>query len=561
VALTSEATGQGDGSVAYRVSENTDPTARRGTIAVNNAELPISQDAAPCQFGVSPASANIAAAGGSLTVHVDTHGGCTWTASSASNWIQVVSGAQGNGPGTATLAIAANAGGARTGTLTIPGQTVTIFQSAVAAPTPCTYAISPTSRIVDNAAQAGTLAVTARADCAWTAVSNAAWIALGNTSGTGSGSVRYSTTANTGPARMGTITVADQTFTLTQGNGCSASLSAASQSLPPTGGTGTVTVMIASGCTWTASSNANWLTITNGSSSTGNGAVAFAAAPNVGAGRSGTLSIAGRTFTVTEAACSFSIAPNNQALGAAGGTGSVAVTAPAGCSWAAVSNNTDWLTVTNGSSGSGNGSVAFAAGANAGAPRTGTLTVAGQTFTVSESAPCGFSIAPASQTIDPAGGTAQVTVMTSAGCGWTAVSNNSDWIAVASGASGSGSGSVILSIAANSGAARTGTVTVAGQTFTVTQDAGVAPCTYAISPASQDVAAAGGSGSVALTTGASCSWTATSNSADWLAVTSAASGTGSATIVFGAAANATGAPRTGTITIGGETFSVNQAGS
>jgi hypothetical protein len=46
-----------------------------------------------------------------------------------------------------------------------------------------------------------------------------------------------------------------------------------------------------------------------------------------------------------------------------------------------------------------------------------------------------------------------------------------------------------------------------------------------------------------------------------LAVTSAGSGTGNATVTFSAAANATGAPRTGTITVGGQTFVVNQAGS
>jgi len=54
-------------------------------------------------------------------------------------------------------------------------------------------------------------------------------------------------------------------------------------------------------CTWTASSNAAWLTITSGSSGSGNGSVGYSIAANAGASqRSGTLTIAGQTFTVTQ---------------------------------------------------------------------------------------------------------------------------------------------------------------------------------------------------------------------------------------------------------------------
>ena len=43
------------------------------------------------------------------------------------------------------------------------------------------------------------------------------------------------------------------------------------------------------------------------------------------------------------------------------------------------------------------------------------------------------------------------------------------WIALVSGANGNGAGAVTFSVAANTGTARTGTLTIAGQTFTVTQ--------------------------------------------------------------------------------------------
>ncbi len=82
--------------------------------------------------------------------------------------------------------------------------------------------------------------------------------------------------------------------------------------------------------------------------------------------------------------CTYSISPTSASFAAAGGTGSVSVTAGAGCAWTAVSNAT-FITITSGSSGTGNGTVGFSVAANAGSTsRTGTMTIAGQTFTVTQ---------------------------------------------------------------------------------------------------------------------------------------------------------------------------------
>jgi hypothetical protein len=83
---------------------------------------------------------------------------------------------------------------------------------------------------------------------------------------------------------------------------------------------------------------------------------------------------------------------------------------------------------------------------------------------------CSYSINPTSINVAAAGTTDNVGVTTATGCAWTAVSNDA-FITVNSGASGSGNGIVNYTVAANSGSARTGTVTIAGQTFTVNQAA------------------------------------------------------------------------------------------
>lgn len=83
--------------------------------------------------------------------------------------------------------------------------------------------------------------------------------------------------------------------------------------------------------------------------------------------------------------CTYSISPSSQQFDGSGGDGNVNVTAPTGCSWTATSK-ASWITITSGSSGTGNGTVAYTVVANSStSQRTGTMTIAKQTFTVTQS--------------------------------------------------------------------------------------------------------------------------------------------------------------------------------
>ena len=98
---------------------------------------------------------------------------------------------------------------------------------------------------------------------------------------------------------------------------------------------------------------------------------------------------------------------------------------------------------------------------------------------------------------------------------------------VTAGATGSGNGTVTMSVAANTATTqRTGTVTIAGQTFTVTQNA--APCTFA-STRPPHLAGRGESTSVGVTAAAGCTWAATS-AASWIGITAGATGSGNGTV-------------------------------
>ena len=87
--------------------------------------------------------------------------------------------------------------------------------------------------------------------------------------------------------------------------------------------------------------------------------------------------------------CLTTISPLSQAVVYGGATGqTVTVAAGAGCPWNAVSNNA-WLAITGGASGAGPGTVTFDVAPNAGAPRSGAIAIAGQTFVVNQAgAPC-----------------------------------------------------------------------------------------------------------------------------------------------------------------------------
>jgi hypothetical protein len=87
---------------------------------------------------------------------------------------------------------------------------------------------------------------------------------------------------------------------------------------------------------------------------------------------------------VSQASCAYSISPAGLSFGGSGGTGVVNVSTPASCTWTAVSI-APWIVITSNSSGTGNGSVTFSVMSNTGsASRTGTVTVAGNTFTVTQ---------------------------------------------------------------------------------------------------------------------------------------------------------------------------------
>src|SRR5207249_4688796 len=177
--------------------------------------------------------------------------------------------------------------------------------------------------------------------------------------------------------RTGTLTVAGQTFTVNQAGTCAYSLSATSASAATGGATGSLNVTATAGCSWTTQSNAAWITVVSGGTGSGNGTISYSVAPNTGAARSGTLTIAGQTFTIDQAAgavaCTYSLTSTSDTVSPDASFGSVGINAESDCAWGATSNDS-WITIIDGTTGTGNGSVSYSVAPNIGEARTGTLT-------------------------------------------------------------------------------------------------------------------------------------------------------------------------------------------
>ncbi len=175
--------------------------------------------------------------------------------------------------------------------------------------------------------------------------------------------------------------------------------------------------------------------------------------------------------------CSYTVTPSSASFSANGGNGSLQITTNpvSGCNWMASSNVT-WVRITSPPQGSGNQTLPYQVDANSSAnSRTGAITVSGQTHTITQAGTtpnCAYQVsATSSQNFNAAGGNGSASVNTANGCAWTA-SSNVGWLTITAGANGNGNGTVNYAVAANNGTSdRNGTLTIAGQTFTVAQAA------------------------------------------------------------------------------------------
>ncbi len=305
------------------ISPEVSPLLSSITVCISNSQAP------SCTYSLSSSSGSFTASGGTSSVSVMTSStSCAWTASESLAWVSL-SPTSGTGSKAVTITASANTGAARTGSVTIAGKTYTISQAATGTttiPVPPVL-ISPAS----NANAPGT-----SVNLSWGASSGATqywlWarrtidnVVIFNQNVGNNTSYNLTDLPNNGKdyfwmVRAGntggwsTWTPARRFFNGTAS--CTYSLSSSSGSFTPSGGTSTVLVTASSSsCSWTASESLSWVSLSPPISGTGSGTITITVSANTGAARSGSVSIAGQTYTINQAAVSAEVNPGDNGLG------------------------------------------------------------------------------------------------------------------------------------------------------------------------------------------------------------------------------------------------------
>ena len=260
--------------------------------------------------------------------------------------------------------------------------------------------------------------------------------------------------------------------------------------------------------------------------------------------------------------CTYSITPKSEFFcGCGGGNDSITVTAPMGCNWPAVSND-EWITIDSGSTGTGDGVVAYSYEKINDEDldfRMGTITVAGQTFTLLNGRQKGLGHITG-RVYDAVSGTnlAGAEVTSPFLSPKPFITNNLDGVANYGLTGSPGTFDVTCTVDGYVNTSLTGISIEVGKA--IIKDIPMSPCTYGILPTSQFFSSSGDTGSISVSAPDECTWMALNNDPDWITITSGSDGNGNGTVEYSVVSNISASSRTGTMTIAGKTFKVDQAG-
>lgn len=171
----------------------------------------------------------------------------------------------------------------------------------------CAYGVSPTTLTAYYMDFSYPFEIETGAACEWTVTGTPSWIVPSALAGAGPQTISLRLSENNGPARNATITISGRPVTVTQHAGsiagCTYALATTGEIVGMAAASGSIALAASSGCGWTATSTAPWLTISGADTGSGSATVRYRASANdSGAARSGIIVVGGRAFTVEQLA-------------------------------------------------------------------------------------------------------------------------------------------------------------------------------------------------------------------------------------------------------------------
>ena len=290
----------------------------------------------------------------------------------------------------------------------------------------------------------------------------------------------YAVAANNGAEdRIGYIYVGGHVHTVTQ-TGDGVDLECDTETFETDGGEGSVLVNVESGIKWCARPNVDWISVAK-MNGTGSGELRFTVAPwNKVSTRVGTITVGGRTLTITQYGRRILLPVENSAVDYKSHAVNVEVLALADTEWD-VELQATWLSVVGEVTGRGSANVSLGVSENPSyLARSGVVRIGTETYVVSQSGRAKqalqLTIGPGQTTASSKGANGLIMVSATPDLPWRATSD-ANWITVMSAyQNGAGNGNVIYSASPNSTLAdRRGTVTITPDSAT-----GLKPCVHTV---------------------------------------------------------------------------------
>lgn len=559
--------GTADEPVAYTVSVNTNIGERVGYVYVSGHVHTITQKGRAAELSTD--NIEVECEGGSESVALSFDGRYAWDARPNVDWVSV-SPTHGIAASSIDLTIAPyNEVGTRTGTVTFGDRTVTVFQYGRR------IKLSDYALERDYLTHVMPITVNALAVTEWSATLNASWISIvdaDNGQGRkGAGLLTVAISENPSyRARTGTVTIGTETFTITQegrpASECEFSIDPISTTASVNGANGHIAVTATPDLPWTVSSSDGWLALLQSTAvGDGNGNIFYTASPNSTLlQRTGTITVTptdpaipAATHTVVQPGAVATLSPLGHEFEASGGAVSVQVSVPGSVEWSAVEAPA-WITIQNGSTRVGSGSVTLQASPNGTInARSGTVKIAERLFTVAQKGR-GFTVDYDDGVVFSTDGDMDsFSVAPDGDMAWEAYASDT-WIQFMYGSNvGSGAGEVIYVVSpyVGDGTIRTGTITIGDKEILVSQRA----YDLSISPKAAEVSGNAGAGEISVSAGIDDIWNAI-RTEPWITIEQGYdAGTGSGTVRFTYTDNDTGITRSGRIVIAGEVYTITQA--
>ena len=296
------------------------------------------------------------------------------------------------------------------------------------------------------------------------------WFKMTPTTGNGNGAIEFTVSENSGEARSATVTIiagkVSKEIVINQAaKEDELVVDPITHSVTNAGGK--VTSAITCNTDWTVTKGSeSWFTMSP-STGTGNGTLTFTVDANTSLeARSAKVTVTAgsltKEITISQAAQDIvlSVNPTNHLVNNAGGKVTSAITC--NTDWTVTKGSESWFTMSP-STGTGNGTLTFTVAANTSVqPRSAKVTVkAGsltKEITISQVAgEVSLTVSPTTHSLKKAGGV--VTSAITCNTAWTATKGSESWFTINK-TTGSGNGSISITVAANTGAARSATVTI-----------------------------------------------------------------------------------------------------